>query len=520
MYKKLYKETRYALTAYHKILLIMRITTVILIASLMQVSASTLAQKIRLSKTNAPLMQVLKDIKLQTGYNYVITEDLLKHSKPVTVNLKEAQLNDALDKVFAGQSLAYKIENRTIMIKRNSASHSFMNNLKEALNIDITVKGVVTDDTGLPLPAASIKIGNKMIKSDSEGKFSVSAEAGTMITVSFVGYQSFSFNVSEGMDFQNIILKEAAGQLGEVVVNTGYQTISKERATGAFSVVTARDFKNNLSTNIMSRLEGKVAGLVQYKGAVAIRGISTVYGNMQPLYVIDGIPYEGNIEVLNPNEVESLTVLKDATAASIYGARAANGVIVITTKSGHSGKTRVSYNGSVSFQPAPNLDYLKLMNTGELIDLKRNLFNDYHPAYSALNKRASIDEITQLFYDRELGTLTEDQLQQKLGVYSNFNSKEQIKDELLRPALTQQQNISLSGGTDKHTYLASMNYLGSDPYNKAQNSKRYGFNVKNQIKFFDWMTADLGIVGSFTEAKGNNGINGMSLLTSNPSFRM
>lgn len=520
-----------------KTLLVVKLTILLLTVALFSTHASTLAQKVTISGKDLTYKQFFASIKKQTGYVVFGNRELLASKETLALNFRDMPLRDLLGLVLKNKAFEYTIEDKTILISKKKPAPATTDAFVFAPAEPATpedqepLKIQVLAGTGQPLAGATISVSRNSKNNktsgvtDAEGFLSITVNEGDVVLISYIGMENRSITITKSILNNStlaITLVPSITKLDdvEIVVNTGYQKISKERATGSFSVVTAKDFKNNLGTDIMSRLEGKVAGLVQYKGAVAIRGISTVYGNMQPLYVVDGIPYEGNIEVLNPNEIESLTVLKDATAASIYGARAANGVIVITTKSGQSGKTKVSYNGSVQFQGIPDLGYLKLMNTGELIDLKRDLFNDYHAAYSALNKRTSIDEITQLFYDREAGSITEEQLQQKLGAYKSLNSKDEIQDELLRKKVTQQHNISLSGGNDKYTYLASMNYLESNPYNKAQNSSRYGFNVKNQIKFYDWMTADLGIVGSFTNAKGNNGINGLSLLTSNPSYRM
>lgn len=260
----------------------------------------------------------------------------------------------------------------------------------------------------------------------------------------------------------------------------------------------------------MSRIEGLVTGLVNYNKQVSIRGVSTVYGNRDPLYVVDGVPYEGKIEAINPADVENISVLKDATAASIYGARAANGVIVITTRAGKSGKTRITYDGSVKFKPLPDLDYLKLMNSSQLVDLQVEGFEYYHSPYATLPKRRSLGEVEELLYMAEQGQVGETELQQKLDVYRNSNNKNQVKDEFLRTSITHQHNLSLTGGTEKNNYLVSLNYYGNNPYEKNRSDERLGFTLKENVKFFDWLAADFGVIGSFTKDSGKNGFDNIS----------
>ena len=163
-------------------------------------------------------------------------------------------------------------------------------------------------------------------------------------------------------------LKDDVELLGEVVV-TGYQTLSKERATGSFSVIEPKALQEKLDVNLIDRLNGQVAGLVSTDKGLTLRGISTLRGNTRPLIVVNGMPFEGDLSAINPSMVQNITVLKDAAASSIYGARAANGVIVISTKQGSKeSKPSFSYNGSVRFVTKPRMSALNLMDTREMLD--------------------------------------------------------------------------------------------------------------------------------------------------------
>ncbi|CDA84611.1 tonB-dependent receptor plug [Bacteroides sp. CAG:754] len=391
----------------------------------------------------------------------------------------------------------------------------------------VRITGVVRDENGDVVPGASVIVRgtNNGTVTNIDGQFSLNVEAGNTLVVSFVGYTNAELKITQDKSNYTVDLKPASQLLDEVVV-TGYQTISKERATGSYAIMTPKDIEGKLQTNILDRMEGKVAGLDLRVSAdkdvvPSIRGISTlVKGKRTPLYVVDGIPYEGELDAINPADIVNVTVLKDATAASIYGARSANGVIVITTRSGEKGKTRVSYNGSVKFTPLPSHSYMNLTSSGELVDLMQELFGYYHNPYQPTDAR-STNEIYLLMYKREAGEIATDaELQSQLDVYRNRDSYSQIKDELLRKAeITHQHNISFSGGSDIYKYALSANYQEKLPYEKEQSNQRIGFNLKNQFDFFKWLQVNVGIINSNYKADYDNGFQGFSNLYSKP-YRM
>lgn len=501
-----------------KVLTVTKFCLLLLATSALQASAVVKAQNVRvdLSMENVSLAQVFWELEKKTDIVFFFSVEDVAGVDGLDLNYENEALENVLKNLLKETGLDYEMTHDVVVIRKGKPAAVPQTVRKR------TIRGVVKDESGETLPGVSVQVkGTFMgVASDNEGKFELTLDdkPGITLIFSFVGMKTQAVQPGERETLE-IVLQSSAENLEEVII-TGYQTISKERATGSFSVVSPKELDNKLETNIISRLEGQVAGLVQYNGSVSIRGISTVYGTKTPLYVVDGVPYEGELAALNPSDVQNVTVLKDATAASIYGARAANGVIVITTKNGKEGKTRISYNGSVSFQPLPDMDYLKLMNSEQLIGLKRDLFDDYHASYTQLNKRASIDEVTELFYLQENGTITEEELQERLDVYRYRNNRSQIEDELLRIAFTHQHNVALSGGTQRFRYMASVNYLGTKPYEKATDKDRLGFNLKNTVEFFDWLSADFGVTGSFTHDHGSNGLTGMSLLTGQPSYMM
>jgi TonB-dependent Receptor Plug Domain. len=228
-----------------------------------------------------------------------------------------------------GTDLEYYIENNVVVIRKKDPVYE-----QPVEQEKKEIKGTVTDDQGVPLPGVSVVIKGTSVgvATDIDGNYVLEIDSNNAVLVfSFVGMlpQEIAY---KGQSVQNVSLGADTEQMAEVVV-TGYQSISRERASGAFEKVDSEVLDQKSTLNVVDKLEGQAAGvLFDSDGNITIRGISTMKGNSKPLYVVDGFPIEGDLETLNPNDVESMTVLKDAAAASIWGARAANGVIVIVSK--------------------------------------------------------------------------------------------------------------------------------------------------------------------------------------------
>lgn len=495
-----------------KTLLIMKLIIIIMTFFLAQASAGSYAQNISLSRANVSLKSVLKEIKLQSGFDIVYADYLLKNSHPVTIKLNNANLKTAISESLKGQKLTYEILEKTVVIRKEEPS--FRDRIS-SLFTAIDVRGRVVDEKNEPLVGAVVKVKgtNTATATNSKGDFEFKGiDEQAVLVVSFIGYTLKEVPANQVSPL-TIRLEVNQNELEEVsvMVSTGYQQIPKERATGSYGVVTQKNLVGKLQTNIIDRLEGQVAGLTAYKGAVQIRGKSTISGTIAPLYVVDGVPYEGSIDAINPSDVVGVTILKDATAASIYGARSANGVIVITTKMGVAGPLRISYNGSLKLTPLPDASYNNLLSSSEFIDFQQTLFKLSAPA---LQPGTYVNEVRQLFYDRAANKIDEAELNRQLDIYRNRDRKDQLVDELLRRrAIDQQHNLSLSGGTAKHRYALSVNYLQAMPYEQAQTNDRKGYNFKNSFDITSWLRLDAGILGSFTGEAYNNGFSGMSVYT-------
>lgn len=486
-------------------------------------SQSAIPQESRISVNmkNSSIEDILKIIEQKSNYHFLYNNQLVNVDKKKNIDVQNTSISNILSQLFRNENIEYKIVgNQIILSPKNLNSSTQTTTESQQQPPTKLVSGKVTDENGELLPGATILIKgtNRGGVTDIDGGFSLmlSPDEKTLV-VSFVGMETQEISI-DNRSIYNIALQPITGLLDEVIV-TGYQTISKERATGAFSVVSPNSLQEKLQTNILSRLEGQVAGLVPVNGELSLRGLSTLRGETAPLLVVDGMPFEGSIESINPSIITNITILKDAAAASIYGAKAANGVIVISTKEGsRDGKTRVSYDGSIRFTPIPDFGYLNLLNSRELVDLQQQGFSfTQRPA----NPRYSVNPVTDLLFQYKDNLIGEAELNAGLDVYRNLDNRQQIKDFYLRTGIMHQHNLSLSGGNERNRYIASVNYIGNYGNARYSNNERLGFTLRDNMKFFEWLSADLGVSGSFTKAQGDTGMsNYLSFYKGYPSYYM
>ena len=283
----------------------------------------------------------------------------------------------------------------------------------------------------------------------------------------------------------------ATSALSEVVV-TGYQTLSKERVTGAFGLISSSKLETKLQPDLKSLLEGQAAGIViDKKGNIEIRGVSTFNAEKTPLLVVDGYPIEGKLEDLNPDNIENITVLKDGVAASIYGSRAANGVIVITTKRGRKGKAVVSYKGSFNVTLKPDLSKLNRASSSDYIDAEIDLFNQSPDSYDPLDE-GNMSRVSYLLMQAHNNKITQDEAMAEINQLRGVDGLKQIEKYMFRNQLSHQHNVSISGGGDNYMYnvAANYNYKRGSFINTDEDRLILDFN--NQWKPYKFLTIDLG----------------------------
>ncbi len=419
-------------------------------------SAATYSQDqlVSLKLHHSDVWQLFQEVKEQTGLRFVFNEDYAKDFPAVNVTAKNEKVQDVLNKVFASSNLECRFEDDVVFIvKREMAA---------VAQQELSLKGKVTDQAGNPLPGVTVQVKNTQlgVATDLNGEWVLNIPETEDITLvfSFVGMKSQEIKYT-GQQEINVVLQEDITEMDEVIV-TGYQTILKERATGSFSTVNAERLDTKLQPNLNSVLEGMMTGVVvDRKGNIEIRGISTFNAEKSPLLVVDGYPIEGDIESINPDNIENITVLKDAVAASIYGSRAANGVIVITTKRGKAGSLNVSYKGTFGVTLKPDLSALNRVSTEGYIDAEMDLYNQ-NPSWFSLTDKYPMGRVSYLLTLARENQITEAEAMAEIEELKKVDGLQQVEDHLFRNYLNHQHNIRISGGSETNLFNATLNYMG------------------------------------------------------------
>jgi len=342
-----------------------------------------------------------------------------------------------------------------------------------------TVVGAI-DNKPLVGASVQIKVQGASTSTNYKGEFILKTALTTgTLAITYVGYKPLilKFNERFGAHFKVKLLPDSS-VLNEVVVSTGYQTLSKERASGSYDQIDNKLLNRSASDNILDRLDGVASGL-RFNGqaspdiatgsadrslGINIRGVSTLSGNVStdPLIVLDNFPYEGNISNINPNDIESITILKDAAAASIWGARSGNGVIVITTKKGRKNqKLSVELNASLTFQNKPNLfDDPKFLPSSDYIDLETSLFKQgyFDNWLTDTYDQSPVSPVVDLLAAAQAGTISSAQANAQINSLRGIDVRNDYEKYIYRSTTDQQYSIGLRGGTEQNAYTMSVGY--------------------------------------------------------------
>ncbi|WP_312297009.1 SusC/RagA family TonB-linked outer membrane protein [Chryseobacterium sp.] len=440
------------------------------------------AQQISLSLQKAPLSKAISEIRKATKYDFVYNEDLLKTVGPITVNLKNASLEETLRTLFANQPITFEIADGIIILQERKTSNTSNSKKKE------TIKGKIVDEKGNPLAGATIQVkgSNFVTNSDNNGNFELPAEyAESELKISFLGYAPLSVSAKY---IDRITLTTNNNVIDEVsVVASGYQSIPKERATGSFSKVDNATFNRQVSTDVISRLKGIAPSILfdERSGSpkLTIRGQATIFGNDQPLIVVDNFPYEGDINNINPNDIEDIDILKDAAAASIWGVRAGNGVIVIKTKKGRADQPmNIGFTSSVTIGQKPDLNYIPQIKSTDFIDIEKMLFDKgfYNTIISNTAANRPYSPVVSILNDQKNGILTEQQATNQIDALRNNNLRDDMSKYLYRNSVKQQYTLNFNGGTNKYTYYFSTGFDKNQNSEKGSGFSRVSLN-SNQV---------------------------------------
>ncbi|MBO9674177.1 MAG: SusC/RagA family TonB-linked outer membrane protein [Sphingobacteriaceae bacterium] len=374
---------------------------------------------------------------------------------------------------------------------------------------------VVSADRRVPLVGATVKMEGSAIAvlTDGTGGFVLKGGLvkGTLL-VSFLGYTSVRVPVPAGNQPLVVTLSAVAAQLDEVVVSTGYQTIPAERATGSFVQVDNKLLNRRVSTGVLERLEDVTPGLLFNRGRsagaglISVRGRNTIYGNSSPLIVLDNFPYDGDINNINPNDVERISVLKDAAAASIWGSRAGNGVIVITTKKGrYNQAVKVGFNANATVGDKPDLFYQPRMSAADFIGVEKMLFDKgfYANAETGYNNPA-ITPVVELLIARRDGKITAGEADAQINALAGYDVRQDFDQYFYRKSVNQQYALNFSGGSEIQRFNLSGGYDRNQDNLVGNGLNRYTFNGGQSLNLFN---KKLEITTGFYYSQGNTTTN-------------
>jgi len=483
-----------------KLFLIMKLIVILLVMALTQVSASTFGQDLTLIGKNVSVEKIFRAISDQTGYDVVVFTTKFNTSQKIDVNFKNASLDVVMQRLIRGKNLTYLIDEKTVIIKEGNHPVE-LQPLTAQPQIDKS--GRVTDENGKPLPGASVVIKgqNRGALTGADGVFLIrNVTEKDILVISFTGYKSIEIQASKNL--KSIRLIQLQVELDEVVITNGYQKIEKRKLTSAITSVKASDIVNPGMFSIDQALEGRIPGLFVMNNSgdigvspkIRIRGTSTILGNRDPLWVVDGVVVNDPVGVdpasindldfvnrlgnaisgLKPFDIEQIDVLKDASATALYGVRAANGVIVITTKKGKAGDPVINFNQSTSLTRRPRYtDHnINLMTSRERIDFSRDLISaglEYSPNINLIGYEGALSNLYS-------GKFTYDEFQNQVHRLETVNTD--WFDVLLNDATSTQNNLSVSGGTAKMNYFASIGLATQRGTLKGDKADQYTSMVK------------------------------------------
>jgi len=485
---------------------------------------------VTLKMDGATLQNILMEINKVTEFEVNFFQEDVKKYSNIFIDMKEVDISKVIDKCLEKTDLTYIIRDKVIVISKKKG------NEQNQVKISYEIKGKITDTEGVPLTGASIQLKGtkKIILSDIDGNYTMKIEGEqNIILVSFIGFTTQQVEIN-GRNMINVVLKEDAMLLDNVVI-TGYQNIPKANFTGSSVKVKSDNLQIKGVSDISRMLEGQVAGISVQNvsgtfGAapkVRVRGATSINGENKPLWVIDGVVHEDIINIsndqltsgdpstllgsavagLNANDIESIDVLKDASATALYGARAMNGVIVVTTKRGKEGRPIITYSGNYSFQFKPSYNNYDIMSSADQMsiyaELERKGFLNtdiinrsnsgiYGKMYSMIN---TYDEKSNKFLLENTPEARRTFLERY--AYANTN----WFGVLFRNSIIQEHSASVSSGSERSRSYASISFLDDQGWTIADGVKRYTANLRNDYNISKKIRLGFQVVGSIRQQK-------------------
>lgn len=470
------------------------------------------AQHLTLSHRHTELGDVLQDVREQSGYSVFYDANYLKMARPVTVELADATLEQSLAAIFADQPFTYSIENRVIVIRsKPTARTRSVNNMppeapvREGSNLVLAypiVTGRVTDSLGRPLAGASVRVLNAegkrtalQTKSDHDGYFelkNVPEEAG--LEVSYIGYVPKVLKANPEMGTIAMKAMESELEEVEVMVNTGYQTIPKERATGSFSFLDSTAINRRISMNLLDRLDGMTSGLLFKsnsfspfdEGNIQVRGRASLSTTIPPLIIVDNFPYDGDLANLNPADIASISVLKDAAAASVWGARAGNGVIVVVTKKGQlNAKAKVDMTANLTIGQKPDLYYEPQLPNGVMLEVQQFLYQQGAYTSTINSQYRALPPAVEVLLSRSQGRISSADSLALMRDLESRDVRRDLSEYYYRNPVLQQYQANIRGGGAHQKYYLSAGYDRNLTNIQSDKNNRITLNGNNSYYLLD-----------------------------------
>jgi TonB-linked SusC/RagA family outer membrane protein len=502
-----------------KLLLIMKLIIVLMTTFLVQASAVGYAQRVTLNESGASLGNIINKIRLQTGYDFVFNSKDVGNAKKVTINLRNVQLEDALKVLFKDQNLTYSVKDKFIVIE--AAKPSLMDNLR-AVFVNIDVRGRVVDSaTGNPLPGATVSVKGRRqgVRTGTDGTFLLqNVEEDAKVVISYTGYSTKE--VKAARDLGTISMEIAVGDLQEVAVtvNTGYQRIKPEQSTGAVSQIGTKEYESRVSSNFLDGLVNRLPGLminnsVQFTSTTPgvgettrplfnIRGISTMSANQSPLIVVDGYPTELTLDMIDPNEIKSVTILKDAASATVYGVRASNGVIIIERKQAMPGAAQFNFRTTLSLTPEENYSRYRWDPEASGINAsyvrERQALIVTPSSWTALYAPGSVTggntkRAIPYYIQAQLvaGIITPAQAESSFAELANYDNLEDYSRLFQRTAVAQTNTLNISGGVPNALYYITANYTNNRSNAILNDNNRFQLTGRTTLKLAKRLSLEL-----------------------------
>jgi TonB-linked SusC/RagA family outer membrane protein len=500
-----------------------------LVCSVISFTAHAQTQKVSLNLKNAKRSAAVQALQKQTSMEFFYNEDELNKFAPVTLSVKDKTISEVLNLILEGTGMKFSIEKNVVVISLPVTQIG-------SPTLKIKVSGKVTDDKGLPIPGVNIvepqsKTGTT---SNSNGEYVISVDKGATIKFSFIGMKPHTLPLTAVGDVKlvtrNVTMEEDNSMMNEVVV-TGYQNIARRDLVGSVATVKLEDIKIAGTNQIDKLLQGQLvgvavtnsSGLVGSKPKVRVRGTSTLLGSQEPVWVVDGIiqedpiPFDyqqlnsissqtsndaiknlvgSTVAFLNVDDIEDITVLKDASSTAIYGVKAANGVIVITTKKGKSGKPTIGYSTNLTTAQKPNYGQFNLMNSKERIDVSKEIYAR-GLQFAVTPDPISYEGLLANLFDK---TITQDQFVSRVNKLETNNTD--WFDLLFQAPFSQTHSLSISGGSDKTTYYGSLGYMNDRGNTKGNEQKRYTASLNINSSLTDNLRIGMKLNGSKSNTQG------------------